>query len=193
MSNLSEFTAAVDTITEHDYAALVSLGVDLQTLHGSASVVGVVEATVNDTAGTWQPTPGGRKLFAVPCGERGPHNIGWRRIDDLCAFDLNAPARFWLRHDAVNILNAVAVDRSIHYGEPLAVHDTPLSWLQHGANGCVIVRWADPHISVWLLGVRKVLADSFAGKKRLVDAMRDRVPEKHIPEIRTREAIRHAA
>jgi len=89
---------AVGTITQNDYAVLTAAGVQSSTLHSGASVVGVAEATTNDTAGTWQPTPGGQKLYEVACGERGPHNIGWRRVDDLCAFSMSSPARLnsWL-------------------------------------------------------------------------------------------------
>lgn len=191
-SLLSFFARSTDALRDADISRLNAHGVTSHTLHAGASVVGVVEATVNESAGMWQPTPNGEGMFVVPCGERGPHNIGWRRIDDLCAFNLESPARWFLQRGIAVALNSVARDKASHFDEVLLLHDTPLDWLRHGADGCVILD-RTAYLPLELGDVGRILVDSHLSKKRILDALRDELPPKRIPDIRVREITAYAA
>lgn len=195
MSPLKMFAASLRSTTAEDEGRLVAAGVTTQTLYGGASVVAAVEATLNESAGTWQPTPGGTRLFVVPCGERGPNNIGWRWIEDLCVFDLATPSRWYLYRGTATVLNKDALDRAVHFDEVLRFNPNPLEWLKAGTDGMVRLDPNGLRLATLLAGIRRVLVDSPIQRVALLRELREDLPEPRLPEIRVRDAgeAEHAA
>ena len=64
-------------------------------------------------------------------------------VHDLIAFRPDATGRWWRRRGDVDLLGANNI--TPWRLSPLVIHETPLSWLQAGANGIVIINWGlDP-------------------------------------------------
>lgn len=62
-------------------------------------------------------------------------------VVDLVAWNMDRPEKFGtaLGRAAALGLGAVTNPATFHLGQPLPVHRTPLSWLQHGCSGCVVL------------------------------------------------------
>ncbi len=76
----------------------------------------------------------------LPAGEWD--GLNWI-LDDIVAFHLDHPGRWWRRLGAVQVLGAPPVAPEPVF--PLRLYDTPLSWLQAQAAGACVVDWrVDP-------------------------------------------------
>ena len=175
---LAQFARCIDAMTRQDEMRLVAAGVRREILYSGASVVGVVEADTSDSSGTWQPCPdSGRRLYVVPCGARGIGGILWLNLCDLLAFELSRPLRWWLRYGVAAVLNAEAFQRAEHFQTPLHLHHSPLSWLQRGATGALVLDWRGLDVGLWFGGLDRVLCDSWSLRSRLASALKPSVPE----------------
>ena len=82
----------------------------------------------------------GDPAVLLPVGEWG--GLNWK-LEDLVAFYLDRPGRWWRRLGAVQVLGAenIAPEPVV----PLRLHDTPLSWLRAAARGACVIDWrVDP-------------------------------------------------
>jgi hypothetical protein len=109
-------------------------------------------------------------------------------IIDLVGTNPRKPHRWRLWHDTAPVLDVEAIERAVHYDEPLTLFGTPWAWLTSGAEGACVLDWRS-HIPFWLAGVSRVLADDEETAKRLAAAISS--PPVKI-EIRVMGA-RHAA
>ena len=84
-------------------------------------------------------------------GNGVPEWPGWAEMNDLVAFKLDSPTRWWRRRGDVDLLGAFNI--TPWRLSPLVIHETPLSWLQAGADGICIVDWAlDPIARLGVVG-----------------------------------------
>jgi hypothetical protein len=130
-----EFSAACCNITPDRLATARAAGVpaatDLPLLYGMASIE-------PHRSGLYEPADDGELAVVVPAGEWD--GLLWH-LDDLVAFKLSDPGRWWRRLGAIQILGTVRPEPVF----PLELYDTPLSWLRAGARGACIVDWSfDP-------------------------------------------------
>lgn len=78
-------------------------------------------------------------VFAGPKPEPGaqrPDNC----LIDIAAIRFSEPGEIWLRRGDADLLHECAADE-LYLEEPLRIHRTALSWLQAGAEGCVVLDW----------------------------------------------------
>lgn len=102
--------------------------------------------------GYFDPAEDGQLAVLVPIFPDAPSD------DDMVAFFADNPSRWW-RNSTAPILNPDAIDRAIHFQEPLAVWSSPLSWLRAGGDGVVILT-DDLDVGFHLRGVPTVNAET---------------------------------
>jgi hypothetical protein len=125
-------------------------------VEGLPPLWGAYPGYAND-AGLWEPAdlqPGEklRDMVIVPCGWADLDGVFYDGIDDLVAFFLDAPGRWFLLRGNAALLGPDQVWDAGFYGRPLHLFSNPLSWLQaNGAGACVID---------WRMTPRLHLADS---------------------------------
>lgn len=115
--------------------------------------------------GTFEPHPEGAPHIIVAEGIHEP-SLGWREIIDLVAFRSDAPDRWWLRRDMVDVLGSDGIDKASFARRPLILHPTPLAWLQAGAQGACVVHWSLDPRSVFA-GITDVVCATAALRRRL--------------------------
>ena len=133
----------------------------------------------------WEPEEAGRRAVTVPILEDGV-------VVDIVVFRLDAPHRWWVRSGYGKALGLDAADQvraatpiwrlpNDPPPPPLPLYSTPLSWLQNGAAGVVILhpRWSD-----YVLGeIDSVIAEDSGHARDLHVAL----PKRGLPKILLRE------
>jgi hypothetical protein len=143
-----EFSDAVRNVSEDELAALFAAGVPEEALQPSP-VFGLV--TFQAHGSTYKPVDEGVLAVIVPCGFWD--GLDWQ-LDDLCAFYLDKPERWWLRL-GVGVLLGDIHRTSL---SPRRIYQTPLQWLQGGATGFCILDWVADPVDL-LIGVGDLIAD----------------------------------
>jgi hypothetical protein len=134
-----EFSAAVCNIDSGRFAALRAAGVPDRAF--SQHMVGMAPVETH-RGGLFDIADDGALAVLLPVGEWD--GLNWI-LDDIVAFYPDQPDRWWLRRGAVQILGSGNIRPEAVF--PLALHDTPLSWLQAGASGVCVIDWrADPDV-----------------------------------------------
>ncbi len=188
---IEEFGAAVRGRSLKTDTFLRNLGLTEAVLYSGASLVGRGKAILEDN-GLFTPHESGRDVLVVAEGQRDSSGIGWGFISDLIAFLPHAPHRWWRRTGDAVILNDEAVDRASFLEEQLAVWSSPLSWLQHGAHGAVVLEW-QRHLPMHFRAVKRIAAENDLLALRLAAALKPPVtPPVDVQVIDTAEAS-HAA
>ena len=171
----SEFAAASAAATPEHYQGLIELGVPRRFLYGGACRFGTYNIDT-DKAGLFQPCTNGRAAYVVPALPLpAPWELGFPNDDpgELIAWFPQEPSRWWCRTGLLPILNPEAVEAAAHFGQRLAIHATPLSWLKAEGDGIVILsRSAD--LRLWLSGVPAVTCETDALGGAVDRALRDR-------------------
>jgi hypothetical protein len=123
-----EFSQAVCSLTPVRVRALRDAGIP-----ESPHVVGVADITTGP-GGHFDFHESGRLAVILPCGEWD--GVDWV-LEDLVAFHLDRPDRWWLRRGGATVLGVV----NTFTIEPRTLHATPLDWLKAGACGLCILDW----------------------------------------------------
>ena len=129
-----EFSAAACSIDSGRLAALRAAGVPDKAF--AAHLVGMSPIQTHRSGLYDLDATGDRWAVLLPCGEHD--GLNWS-LEDIVAFHLDQPDRWWLRRGAVQILGSRNIRTEPVF--PLALHDTPLSWLQAGARGACVIDW----------------------------------------------------
>lgn len=182
-----EFDTAVSDVRQPHLDRLQSLGVPPAAIAAVGQrhpAFGVIQAE-GEANGFYQPA-GGLLHVVMPIYEGGS-------LIDLVAWRSGEPHRWWLRTGLGWMLNADACLCSRWDGHKLALHSTPLAWLQSASGGLleaggVVVDWDSPDLA-WLRGFDAIDCDTqWLGatlRRALTKPLR-------LPAIRSTEA-RHAA
>jgi hypothetical protein len=98
---------------------------------------------------------------AIPLAAPWEDGFGDDDVGDLVAFSTDTPQRWWCRCGSLPVMNPDAVRRAEIFRNALHVWTSPLSWLRHAGEGCVLI---DPTADVRLLfgGVPKIIAEDIA-------------------------------
>lgn len=182
---LAEFCLAVEAVEHRHLDRLASLGVPLST----------IDALFDDD----MPAPLGVKAGRVEdgCfipGDGPPHIVQPIAVDgvlaDYAAWRTETPEKWHLRTGAATFLGDVdrAVDACL-WGEAAHLLPSPLTWLQAGGNGLVILNWSSLDV-VELNRLPSVVVDS-AELAGMLRATLSRPPP--IPVITVSGGLRHAA
>ncbi len=136
-----EFALTTDGITPLVLEYFQRLGIPNRIMYGPRHHVGVARI-ITSSDGLFDFHDDGERALIVPEGV--PEVPAWDEIHDLIAFKPENPARWWRRRGDVDLLGAFNI--TPWRLPPLTIHETPLSWLQGGANGICIVDWGfDPN------------------------------------------------
>ena len=141
---------------------------------------------VTHSTGLFEFHVDGELALIVPEGV--PEWPGWAEMHDLIAFRPDAIGRWWRRRGDVDLLGANNI--TPWRLSPLVIHETPLSWLQAGANGIVIINWGlDP---IARLGGTGYLETETPALKRRLER---RIQEVALAsfDITVMKEVRHAA
>ncbi len=136
----AEFVAAAGKLKAQHVARLEAAGVPRSAIYGGPMLCGAAPVSTS-TDGLFEPAEEGRAAVIVPVGQRFTPWCGWEFMDDLCAFYLDQPSRWWLRCGTEAVLGLEALEDA--YGRkaaPLLV-GTPLDWLKAGGDAVCIVNW----------------------------------------------------
>ena len=117
---------------------------------------------VTHSSGLFEFHDDGEPALIVPEGE--PEWPGWAEIYDLVVFKPDNPGRWWRRRGDADLLGASNI-RPWRLS-PLTIHETPLSWLQAGADGICVINWGFDPIAR-LGGAGHLKAETWAIKMRL--------------------------
>ena len=133
----------------------------------------------------WEPEEAGLLFTTVPVIDAGA-------VIDIVVFRIDQPHHWWVRSGCGKALGLDAADEvrgdtpiwKLPNDPPppaLPIFSTPLSWLQHGAAGVVVLheRWCD----YTLEGVEAVVAEDSHHARHLHDTL----PKRSIPKILMRE------
>ena len=124
---------------------------------------------ITSSEGTYKPAPDGDYAAILPvCDIDG-------EIVDLCAWFVDAPGRWWLRHgDECFVLGARALGRAAYFGDPIELHATPQAWMLAGGLGTCILRW-DIDLRDWFEG---------KGRREFREAVEDALQDFDLPSSR---------
>ena len=156
-----EFALASDGVTPLLIERFQQMGISNRIIYGPRHYLGAARV-VTASDGLFEFHDAGEIAIVVPEGE--PEWPGWAWIDDLIAFKLDSPERWWRRRAEVDLLGTSNI--TPWRLSPLTIHDTPLSWLQAGADGVAIVDWGLDPIAR-LGGAGHLEAETWALKHRL--------------------------
>ena len=135
-----EFALTTDGISSLVLEYFKRLGIPNRIIYGPRHHVGVARI-VTSSGGLFEFHDDGERALIVP--EGAPAWPAWDSIHDLIAFKPDDRARWWRRRGDVDLLGASNI--TPWRLSPLTIHETPLSWLQAGADGVCIVDWGlDP-------------------------------------------------
>ncbi len=181
----TELAHTQDTLGPEWYARFCELGIPNRVTFGVRPLVGIGHI-VPHSSGLFEFHDDGDLGLIVPEGE--PEVPGWAWIDDLIAFMPDNPSRWWRRRGEVDLLGAANI--TPWRLSPLVIYETPLSWLQAGADGICVVDWAIDPIAR-LVGTGYLEAETPALKRRL----ERRIQEVALAsfDIAVMEEARHAA
>ena len=135
-----EFALTTDGVSPLVVKRFLQWGIPPRIIYGPRHHVGVARI-VTTSDGFFEFHETGARAAIVPEGV--PEWPAWDEIHDLLAFMPDNPSRWWRRRGDVDLLGAR--NMTSWRLSPLVVHETPLSWLQGGADGVCVVNWAfDP-------------------------------------------------
>ena len=92
-------------------------------------------------------TENGLTALIIPAYDTIPGNVDANPIRhlehliDLVAVDLNRPDRFWRRRGEALVLGNAYLEIARQEREPVPVFKNPLSWLQAGGAGIMVLDW----------------------------------------------------
>lgn len=155
-----------------DYSALLA-HVPKAFLAGAmaADMLGADDIAVKD--GRWERRFRGERAIVLPVfGATGD-------IVDLVAFRTEAPKSFWTFGAGAPMLGFEELERAHHFGEPLAVHETPLEWLKAESTGIVILDWTH-YWPAYFGGIAKITTTNYAFGLRLTQMLENPLPT---PEV----------
>ncbi len=180
-----EFGRATDGVTPLLVEHFQRMGIPRRIIFGARHYLGAGRITTT-SAGVFEFHDDGELALIVPEGV--PEWPGWAEVHDLIAFKLDSPTRWWRRRGDADLLGAFNI--TPWRLSPLVIHETPLSWLQAGADGICIVDWdLDPITR--LSGAGYLEAETPALKKRLERRIQEAALASF--DIAVTEEVRHAA
>ena len=136
----AEFALAIDGVTPLLVDRLQRMGIPNKIIYGPRHHVGAAWITTA-SVGLFEFHDDGELALIVPEGV--PEWPGWAEVHDLIGFKLDSPDRWWRRRGDVDLLGTSNI--SPWRLSPLTIHETPLSWLQAGADGICVINWGfDP-------------------------------------------------
>jgi hypothetical protein len=161
----AEFSNAIDCVERQDFNALVAAGVPTSLVWGSLRFgVATIECASD---GTYQPSGDGRRAIILP-----DHPIAgddaWQGDNELIAFALDDPQRWYCRLGGAPLLNPYAAERALGW---LRVSSTPLAWLVVGGDGVCVIDW-DCRLPLHFRADVKLIADTGDLAERLERALR---------------------
>ena len=180
-----EFALTTDNVTPFLVERLQRMGIPNRIIFGPRHYLGAARI-VHHSSGLFEFHEDGELALIVPEGV--PEWPGWTEVHDLIAFKPDSPERWWRRRGEVDLLGTSNI--TPWRLSPLTIHDTPLSWLQAGADGVAIVDWGLDPIAR-LGGAGHLEAETWALKHRL----ERRIQEVAVAsfDITVMEEARHAA
>ena len=179
-----ELAAAVCNLPPATITRLQCFGIPESLIFDLPLMIGVARVQTFPS-GFYEPREDGDPAVIIAVGWPVPPI--WVVIDDLIAFQPKAPGRWWRRRGEVQLLGTYNIRPEPVF--PLAVHETPLSWLQSGARGVCIVDWSFDPERLLYAGPLEVESDQL--KARLEKRIQQAAIEKF--EIVTPKEIRNAA
>ena len=157
----TELALTQDPLGPEWYARFRKLGIPDRVIFGVRPLIGVGRI-VTHSSGLFEFHEDGELAIIVAEGE--PVVPGWADVYDLAAFVPSKPDRWWLRLGQVDLLGAYSM--TPWRLSPTTIQETPLSWLQAGADGVCILDWKlDPRTT--LLPAGDLVAETPALKARL--------------------------
>ena len=178
-----EFAQAGAATRREHFDRMEALGVSRRTLWTGPAAFGF--GMIEENGDLYQPRPDGFPAVIQPVAEIKSGLL--TGIVDLIAWWTDNPAQWWTRRGIAPILGYESVERAAHYGEPLALHATPLDWLAANRQGTVILDW-NAYLPFWLGGVCQIYTDPETAE-RLDSALHT---ARVFPEIFVKEE-KHAA
>ncbi len=157
----TELARTQDPLGPNWYARLRDLGIPDRVIFGVRPLIGVGHIVTHST-GLFEFHEDGDLALIIAEGE--PEVPGWTEIHDLLAFMPEEPGRWWLRRGAVDLLGAYNI--TPWKLSPTTIHETPVSWLQAGADGVCIIDWTRSPADV-LLGAGELRTESHSLKAKL--------------------------
>ena len=131
-----EFALTTDNVTPFFVERLQRMGIPNRIIFGPRHYLGAARI-VTTSDGLFEFHEDGEDALVVPEGE--PEVPGWAEVHDLIAFKPGSPERWWRRRGDADILGVS--NMTPWRLAPLVIHETPLSWLQGGADGVCVVDW----------------------------------------------------
>ena len=140
MSLQDEFSAAVCSLTPQRIDWLRSFGIPNSVIFDEPLMIGATKVQTFPS-GFYELNDDGTPVVVVAAGR--PAGPIWDTLDDLIAFRPQDPRRWWRRLGAVQVLGSDNIQPEPVF--PLALYETPLSWLLAARAGVCIVDWSfDP-------------------------------------------------
>lgn len=159
------FHAAANAMTERDRDFLAAVGVssawaDFSGLLADGrhhrclgrQLVGALPISVfggggDGLQGAFQWDDEGKRSVVVPVGFSC--GVWWDCIDDLVAFRLGEPQRWWTMVGDAPIIGADHIRQAALSRRPAELVETPLDWLRRGGKAACIIDWdCDPRIEL---------------------------------------------
>ncbi len=145
-----EFSVAVCSLTPERIDVLRAAGVHEGAIFHDPLMVGMAPIEAH-RGGLFDITDDGDLAVLLPVGEWD--GLNWV-LDDIVAFYLDRPDRWWRRRGDADVLGTVNGFEI----EPRRLHKTPLDWLKsEGAGVCILDHRRDP--LDLLLGAGPLVAD----------------------------------
>lgn len=185
----AEFTAAAGKLKGQHVARLEAAGVPRSVVYGGPMLCGAMPISTS-SAGLYEPAEEGRAAVIVPMGQRFTPWCGWEVVDDLCAFFIDQPGRWWLRRGAEAVLGLEALEDAHSTKAAPQLVATPFDWLKAGGKAVCIVNWGACDPRELFVGFPVVNCASPALERRLLQ----RIEELARPSFEIRaEGVQHAA
>ena len=154
-----ELSVAYCNVTGEDLRVLLDAGIPDAALAPLLFGLAPIET---HRGGLFDIAEAGDKAVILPCGEHD--GLLWH-LEDLVAFKLHQPERWWRRTstaDVLGVVNSFSV-------EPRRLYSTPLEWLLNAGCGLCVLDWArDP--ATLLMGAGHLKADPGLESKVLAAA-----------------------
>jgi len=174
---------AVASARREHFDHLEALGVPRETLWLGPAAFGF--STIEIDGEHYRPDASGFPAVIVPVSEI--ENGLLTGVVDLVAWRTSDPGKWWIRRGIAPVLGKESIERAAHYGEPLALHASPLDWLRANRQGAVVLNW-NCCLGFWLGGIDQIYT-SLETAERLDSAFK---ATRRLPEIFVKEE-RHAA
>lgn len=143
-----QFSEAVCSITPERLDLLKSAGIPDKVINSLICGIAPIET---HGRGLYEPRDDGPLAVLVPCGFHD--GLNWQ-LDDVVAFFLDRPDRWWCRRG-----DAVLLGDLQHFAiEPRRLHARPIDWLRDGGTGLCLLDWQVDPIDL-LAGAGELVAD----------------------------------